>query len=90
MELRTTLMLIAAIGLLYVVLPVAIEAFFRFRGRRGVTCPRTGVTAEVTIDAWHAAATAVPGPSRLHATDCSLWPEHAGCAQNCLDHPEVR
>jgi hypothetical protein len=90
MELRTTLTLIAVIGLLFVILPVAAEAFFRFRRGRAVTCPRTGTTAEVAIDAWHAAATAVPGPPRLHAIDCSLWPEHADCARDCIDHPELR
>ena len=90
MELGPTLMLIAAIGVLFVVLPVAADAFFRFRRKRAVTCPRTGMTAGVAIDAWHAAVTAVPGPPRLHMTDCSLWPKHADCARDCIDHPEGR
>ncbi len=79
---------VAAIGIL-LALPFAAKAYFRFRDPRVVPCPETGLAAEVQLDAWHAAATAVPGPPRLYVTRCSRWPEHAGCRQLCLGHPAM-
>ncbi len=75
---------IAAIALLYVMVPVATEVFFRYRGRHTVRCPETGTDAEVEIDAAHAALTAVPGPPRLRIAACSFWPERGDCAQRCM------
>ena len=70
--------------------PIAAEAFFRFGGRRTVRCPETGLTAEVEIDARHAALSAVPGPPKVRMADCSLWPEHAGCEQKCAAQASAR
>jgi hypothetical protein len=81
-----TLAAIAAVGLLFVVMPVVTDVYLRFRARRTVGCPETGLAAEVQIDARRAAATAIPGPARLRVVACSLWPERAGCAQKCLAH----
>jgi len=77
---------IAALAVAYVVVPVMIDAFLRFRRRRTVRCPETGLMASVSIDAGHAALTAVPGPPTLKVTDCSLWPEHHGCEEKCVAH----
>jgi hypothetical protein len=85
-----TLMAIGAIALIFVIGPVALDAYLRFRGKRTVGCPETGLAAEIGIDAWHAAATAVPGPPSVHVAECSLWPAHEGCGQECVEHPEVR
>ncbi len=61
--------------------------FRKYRGRRVITCPETNDGAAVSVDALHAAAS---GQVRL--SDCSRWPERAGCAQACLsqiaDAPE--
>lgn len=84
---RMLIMAIAAIGLLYVALPVMAGVYFRFRRRRTVTCPETGLPEEVELDAWHAAATAIPGPPRLFVTACSRWPEHERCRQECVVAP---
>ena len=78
-----TLPAMAALALVYVVAPIMAEAFFRFRGKRTVRCPETGLTAEVAIDARHAALSAVPGPPKVRVAACSLWPDRAGCAQRC-------
>ncbi len=79
-----TLTGILALGLLYVVAPIVIDAFIRFRRRRIVRCPETGLGAEIALDARHAALTAIPGPPRMRVTACSLWPEREGCAQACV------
>jgi len=78
-----TLAAMAALAFGYVVTPIMAEAFFRFRGRRTVRCPETGLTAEVEIDARHAALSAVPGPPKVRVAECSLWPDRAGCEQRC-------
>jgi hypothetical protein len=82
--LSTTLIAIAAVGVLFVVLPVATDVYLRFRGRRKVTCPETHGAVEVSVDAWHAAATALPGPPRMYVTDCTRWPERERCGQTCM------
>ena len=74
---------VAAIGLLYVVLPIVADVFGRYRERKVVRCPETGLVVDVQIDARHAAATAVPGPPELRVRECTLWPERAGCGEHC-------
>jgi hypothetical protein len=43
---------------------------------------------KISLDPWHAAATAVPGPPRLHVVQCTLWPNNGGCNEACVagDH----
>jgi hypothetical protein len=84
-----TIMVIVAIGLVYVALPVMADVYARFRRRRTVVCPETGLDATVRIDAWHAALTAIPGPPRRYVAECSRWPEHAMCRQECLSDPAL-
>ena len=79
---------IVAIGVVYVLIPVFTETFFRFRGLRRLGCPVTGAAAEVHIDASHAAFTdAFAGRPRLRVGSCSLWPAQRGCGQRCLTQP---
>jgi hypothetical protein len=84
-----TVMIIVAIGLGCVALPVMAGVYRRFRGPHTVVCPETGLDAEVRIDAWHAAATAIPGPPRLYVAACSRRPERAVCGQECLSGPAL-
>jgi hypothetical protein len=81
---------IVLLAVAYVVLPAMIDAFLRFRDRRTVRCPETGLMASVSIDAKHAALTAIPGPPTLKVADCSLWPELHGCEETCVAHGTVR
>jgi hypothetical protein len=85
-----TLMGIVALALGYVIAPIVADVFFRFRGRRTVRCPETGLAADVEIDARHAALTAVPGPPEVRLTGCSLWPDRANCEQECVAHAATR
>jgi hypothetical protein len=80
---------IAVIGAGYVLLPVAYDAWRRFRGTRPVRCPETGAPAEVDLDARGAAVAAMfrhPTPRVEH---CSEWPGREGCQQGCVSPAEV-
>ena len=73
---------VVAVG--YVLLPVAYDAFLRFRGTRAVRCPETGARAEVDLDARGAALTAMFRPPTPRVQSCSHWPEREGCQQGCV------
>jgi hypothetical protein len=75
---------IAGIGLVYVVFPVMMDAFMRYRKIRRVNCPEEEKTALMNIDAKGAALSAAKGKTQLRVINCSLWPEKRGCAQRCL------
>jgi hypothetical protein len=76
---------IAALGAIYVVLPVMMDAFLRYRKHRKLTCPEEKRTASVGIDAKAAAWGAAMDKTQLRVRDCSLWPEKHDCAQRCLE-----
>ena len=75
---------IAAIGLVYVVVPVMLDAFMRYRKGRSVTCPEAKRTATVQIDAKTAAKAAAWDKTELRITQCSLWPNKSACQRDCL------
>ncbi len=87
-NLLTAVVPIAAVGALYVVVPVVVDAYRRFRGPKVVTCPETHEPAEVHVDAAHAASTAAVGKPELHVVRCSRWPQRHYCAQECADQLE--
>lgn len=64
------------------------SSWLKFRGRRVITCPETQMPAGVSVDARHVAATAFGGAPELRLSDCSRWPERAGCGQQCLSQIE--
>ena len=74
---------IAAVFLAIVAARLA-RAWRRFRGERVIACPETRQPAGVEVDARHAAATALGGAPELRLSNCSRWPERAGCGQPCL------
>lgn len=81
----TLLTAIVGLGLVYVLVPVFLQTFLRFRSPKRLACPVTGGRAAVRVDASRAAFTdALVGRPRLRVGDCSLWPERSGCAQGCL------
>jgi hypothetical protein len=75
---------IAALGLVYVVVPVVMQTFVQYRKGRNINCPEEGKAATVNIDARTAARTAAVGSPRLRVLNCSLWPDKCDCAQSCL------
>jgi hypothetical protein len=76
---------LVALGVAYVLLPVAIEAFVRYRRKKAVRWPLTWMPADVLIDARRAALSAVVGSPSLQIEDCSLWPERTQCGRQCLE-----
>ena len=80
---------IAAVGVLFVLVPLVLHTLARYRAPRVLACPETGERARIDIDAGRAALTSALGRPRLRARWCTLWPQRKGCAQECLTSPEV-
>ena len=80
------LLAIAAVGGLYVLLPIGMDEYFRLRGPRVVTCPDTQAPEEVELDAGFGALTALSGRPTLRVKDCARWrdTQSPDCAQGCL------
>jgi len=64
------------------------SAWLKYRGQRAITCPENHRPAGVVLDAKHAAATAFGKAPELRLSNCTRWPERAGCGQECLS--EIR
>jgi len=79
---------ILVIGVFFVLVPVVVETFLRFRIRRTVTCPETGQVAEVGVDPVKAASGSAVGRLVLRVKSCSLWPDRGGCARQCMESSE--
>jgi hypothetical protein len=77
-------MSILALGLIYVVVPVALTTYRRFRSPKTVICPETGRGATIRLNAEQAAISATVGTPDLQVRDCANWPERRPCAQDCL------
>ena len=69
----------SAVGFLWV-----LPAWRESRGKKTVTCPETGQSASVEVDAARVAASAWAGPPDVRLKECSRWPERATCGQDCL------
>jgi hypothetical protein len=61
--------------------------WWKNRGQRVVTCPENGRHAGVVVAAPGIVQSLVSKPT-LRLSECSRWPEKAGCGQQCLS--EVR
>ena len=74
---------LAALGALYVLLPVGLAAYRRVRGPRAVTCPETGRPEVIEVDTTRAVTASLVGHDDVEITDCSRWPEDADCDRQC-------
>ena len=84
---NTPLITVAAIVILaslYVLFPVVLHTFQRWRHRRVLECPETKGLAEVDLDAPLAAFSAAFRRPHLRVRSCSVWPKRWGCAQACI------
>ena len=85
---QAPLILIAAVvvtGLVFVVIPVALDAYGRFRHGKVLICPDTGLAAEVRPKALRGALmTALARKPIARVKWCSLWPERKGCDEKCM------
>lgn len=72
-------------ALVFVVIPVALDAYQRFRHRKVLICPDSRLMAEVEPKAWHSALmTAFARKSIPRVKWCSLWPKRMGCEEKCV------
>ncbi len=69
---------------LFQFLRIALKAYFKWHGKRVVTCPETGKPAGVEVDAKFAAVTTVLNEPNIALQNCSRWPERENCGQACL------
>jgi hypothetical protein len=90
----TVLTIVIAVLVLAVALFVfraipGVQAYFRFRGKRLVTCPETQVAAAVAVAAGEAGLGAFVNEPTLRLQECSRWPERENCGQECLSQVEA-
>lgn len=86
-----TIILIVAIAFVLSWIPALVAYFFARRrdsGDRVITCPETGTTEVVRVDAGHAAWTDLRGERELRLEACTRWPEKKDCGQDCLTQIE--
>ncbi len=79
-----TIAMVVALGGIYVLLPLMIHTFQRYRNKRVMTCPETEGLAEVDIDSRRAALTSAIGRPLLRIKNCTLWPKRKGCDEECI------
>ena len=85
MDLRIVLPALAALALLFVLMPVALTVLGQYRRPRRLRCPVTERDAAVQINAARAALGSLAGVRTLALRDCSLWRvDSPGCHQECL------
>jgi hypothetical protein len=83
----TYILLVLAVAALAAVafeLKRASRAYLKFRGERIITCPENHQPAAVRVAAGKAALEATLHDPHLNLSECSRWPEKAGCGQECL------
>jgi hypothetical protein len=64
---------IVTLGLYFVIAPVFVDSYRRYRNRRTIVCPDTDQIAEVEVKALHAGLTSVLGKQQARVKWCSLW-----------------
>jgi hypothetical protein len=66
-----------------------VRAYFKFRGKRLVTCPETHAPEAVDVAAREAGLGAFFNEPTLRLQECSRWPERQDCGQDCLSQIEA-
>ena len=79
-----TVATIIALAVVFVLLPLVVHTFQRYRKKRILRCPESGGLAEVDIDAARAAFFSAFGKPLLRIKNCTLWPRRKGCGEGCL------
>jgi hypothetical protein len=81
---------LSLIGLLVVLIAAVtmLVIWRKYRGDRVVTCPENHRPVGVQVDAGRAALAAFGRHPELRLSECSRWPERAGCGQQCLQEIE--
>jgi hypothetical protein len=77
------LLAIGALATVYVLLPIALSTFSRYRHMLLLRCPRTHQETWVRFNAGRASLSSCFDRPRLSVRSCLLWPERSGCGQEC-------
>ena len=83
-KLLMTIEAIVAVGLVYVLIPLGIDAYRRLRGAKIVSCPEANAPAEIELDAIRGAASTLSGHRDLQVVSCSRWRDRLDCGQDCV------
>ena len=75
---------VVTLGLYFVIAPVFVDTYRRYRNRKTIICPDTGEIVEVEIKALTAGLMALLGNQRARVKWCSQWPRKKGCAEGCV------
>jgi hypothetical protein len=81
--------LVLAVALFVFRAVLGVRAYFKFRGKRLVTCPETHEFEAVDVAAGEAALGALLNEPTLRLTECSRWPERQTCGQDCLSQVDA-
>ncbi len=79
---------LAALAIVYVLLPVALTTYSRYRRQLNLRCPEAGEEAGLYFNSGRAALSACWGRPSLSVRNCSLWPARRRCARACARLPE--
>jgi len=80
----------AVLVIAYVALRPLVRTYLRYRGTKVITCPETGTSAAVDVDARYAVGSQMSfGSPMLQLSSCSRWPERRACGQECLAQIEA-
>lgn len=63
---------------------LALQDYYKNRGRHGVRCPDNGQPVDVEVDNEYAFQTSLRGLEHSRLQSCSRWPEKGDCGQECL------
>jgi hypothetical protein len=74
---------LVALAFAYVLVPVFLAGFFRYRRTVEFRCPEAGVKATVRFLPLSGGLKEALGADCLAVGNCTLWPERAGCEQKC-------
>ena len=90
----TVITIVSAVLVLAVALFVfravpGVQAYFKLRGKRLVTCPETKTPQAVEVAASEAALGTFVNEPTLRLKECSRWPERENCGQDCLSQVEA-
>jgi hypothetical protein len=63
---------------------MALQDYYKNRGRKSVKCPENGRPVDVEVDNVYAFQTSLRGLEHSRLQSCSRWPEKGDCGQECL------
>jgi hypothetical protein len=84
---------VIAYFILALAIPIGIAGWTiwrKTRASRRVSCPRDGAVSAVGLDPWYAMRMHLLGNPEVLVRQCTRWPEHGGCRQDCRAQIGVR